>query len=201
LHRILENESVQVIVLVCGPLLLLLVGLLMLLIRGSKRAAQFPKFFLAVSKMSHDLAYVIYCDGIRKREFEARIGRSSNFFVPMIHVRIPGDMAGEGVREIVPNLALGLRELRYRYLIYRYKSSEQTPAKQRNAAVAELARLGFEIEGLGAHKQGQRRLTRKHEPFRRRKRRTTSAELLKLVAIAEGAREVVEILASSETRR
>ena len=187
-------------VLVCGPLLLLLAGMLMLLIRGSKSTAQFPTFSLTASKVSHDLAYVIYCDGIKKREFEARIGRSSNFFVPMIHVRIPDDMAGEGVREIVPNLALGLRKLRYRYFIYRHKGTEQIPSNERNAAVAELARLGFEIKGLGAHKQGQQSLMRKHEPFWRRKQRTTS-ELLKLVATAEGTREVVEILASSETKR
>src|SRR5439155_14369911 len=106
------DESIQVLVFVCVPLLLVLVAIVVLLTRGPRYTAKFPTFSVTITKIGREEAYVIYREKNKDVEFAAEIGRGKSFFVPRIYVRVPKERPVEDVGNIVPNLALGLKKLR-----------------------------------------------------------------------------------------
>jgi hypothetical protein len=69
INRLRADESLQVLVFVCGPLLLLLGTLIGFLIRGSRTIARFPTFSVKIEGVSREDTYVIYRDQQGRREF------------------------------------------------------------------------------------------------------------------------------------
>ena len=70
------DESIQVLVFVCVPLLLVLVAIVVLLTRGPRYTAKFPTFSVTITKIGREEAYVMYRDRNKDVEFAAQIGTS-----------------------------------------------------------------------------------------------------------------------------
>jgi hypothetical protein len=119
INRIASDESLQVLLLICLPLSALLVILLVLLVKRSRRTSISATFSVTVSRLVQEQARVSYRDQSRHLELNASIKRGKTFFTPEIHVEMPQDMLGPDLKEVVPNLESGLADLHYQYLIYR----------------------------------------------------------------------------------
>jgi hypothetical protein len=99
------DESLHVLVLVCGPLLLLLGTVIAFLIRGSRTIARFPTFSVRIERVGREDAYVIYHDHERRQEFYMwPSGRKQAM------LDAPIELSVEDIRKIAPNLALGSSE-------------------------------------------------------------------------------------------
>lgn len=118
------DESIWVLVLVCGPLLAFLIAVIALLARGRRDAIRFTDFSLTISRVGRNEAYVSYRAGDVKTEFPAAIGRGRSFFRPSISVVIPAEVSPGDIDRIVSHLAAALASLRYEYRIYRDNTSD-----------------------------------------------------------------------------
>jgi hypothetical protein len=197
-HNLRWDESTQILVFVCGPLLLLLFTVIAFLIRGSRNVAEYPTFTVTISKVGHLEAYVRYCFDGRETEFEAEISRGKNFFVPRISVRLPEDMPEKQVFKIASNLALGLSKLHYEYLIYRKRPPLKVADEEQNAAIAELHQMGFKIDGsAGGQGQVVRAVSQDWRPKSKNKAKATISHVQALMTKASGLRETIEVLARS----
>jgi hypothetical protein len=201
ISRILSDESLEVLVFVCGPLALLLVGLIVLLIRGSRHTVACPSFSVTISRVGRESAHVIYRFGNKRLEFDAEIGRGKSFFTRQISVRVPKDMSEEDVRKVVPNLAWGLTKLRYQYLIYRLGEPLEIPQQTREEAIAELRKINIEVR----MSQDKTQILKTAAPYWRRvlgvPAKTSIPQLLNLLTKVRGVREQVEVLARSDSGR
>ena len=113
------GESIWVLLLVCIPLLALLIVLIILRGRGSRRTARFADFSLTISTIGREEAYVKYVSSKKQTEFPASIGRGRSFFRPLIVVTMPAELTQEDFDKVASDVALGLGFLRYEYRIYR----------------------------------------------------------------------------------
>jgi hypothetical protein len=113
------DESIWVLLLVCTPLLTLLIVLIVLTAKGSRRTARFPDFSVTISTVGREEAYVKYVCGKKQAEFRASTGRGRRFFRPLIVVTIPAELTQEDFGKVASDVALGLSRLRYEYRIYR----------------------------------------------------------------------------------
>lgn len=141
IHEIRTDESVQILLFVCVPLLVLLVALIALLVQRSRTTATFATFSVTVSRVGREETYVTYREQDRRTEFLAQIIRGKSFFVPQICVEIPREMSGEQTIDIVPKLGAGFRKLHYEFLIYQRRSL----ALREKQDQATLARKSGEI--------------------------------------------------------
>lgn len=193
------DESFEVLVFVCVPLLLTLIAVLVLGVRlNPRKAITLPTFSLTLSTAGHGEAFVIYSDECKKLYFDAEIGRGTFFRCPRIYLRVPKKMPPEDVGDIVPKLALALGKLRYPYVIYRPSELQVTPQQVREAAITRLHQMGAEIDVS----QDQVRIRKTAIKYWRRvlgmHSSTTMAQWLRLVGEARGVRENIEILARSD---
>jgi hypothetical protein len=105
-----KNESIQVLIFVVVPLVLLLAVIIFALVRSDKRsAAKFPDFSVGFSRVGREDAYIIYRDKNKHLEFYVfYVGpaKSKN-----IHLQASKNVRDEDIHEISPRLALGLARL------------------------------------------------------------------------------------------
>lgn len=198
INRFPADETFQVLAFVCVPLLLLLGVFVAILVRGSRTTARFPAFSVAVSKVGRTEAYVTYRAENTVIEFCAEVGTGKKFFARRISIRIPEEMANEKLCNIVPNLTHGLAKLHYQYLIYRRTGSQTIPEEERDAAILELRQMGFELTGPAGNGRIQRAVS---NDWRRASGAEAQAKLSKVQELmhkARGAREKIEVLASSD---
>ena len=113
------DESGWVLLLVCVPLLGLLIVIIALLARASRRTARFADVSVTISRIGREEAYIKYASGSKQAHFPAYIGNGRSFFRPLILVEIPAELAQEDLHKVVSDVALGLGSLRYEYRIYR----------------------------------------------------------------------------------
>src|SRR5258707_8099527 len=100
----LADESVQILVFVCLPLLGFLVFLIVLLVRGHlPSVANFPTFSVTINSVSWNQAYVLYREGDRLVEFDAYVGRKR-----MVCAEAPKSLSQEELQGLLPNLTQGL---------------------------------------------------------------------------------------------
>ena len=110
LDRIRGDESLQVLVFIVLPLLLLFIGVMILWFRNRRpSSAQFATFTISISREGHEDAYILYREQGKRLEFYA--GRCTG---KKVHLQAPKEMSEEEIREFVPNLALGLRKLGFK---------------------------------------------------------------------------------------
>ncbi len=106
----MKSESIQVLIFVVGPLLLLLAVIIFALVRSNKRlTAKFPDFSVNFSRVGREDAYIVYRDRNKHLEFYV-------FYVGPdkgkdIHLQAPKNMRDEDIRDITPRLAQGLTRL------------------------------------------------------------------------------------------
>jgi len=193
------DESFRIIAFVCAPLLILLIAALVLRIRSTPRTSvTFTTFSVSLATVGHETAYVTYNEGHTKIHFDAEIGRSEKFFVPRIYLRVPREMPDEDVHRIVPNLILGFTSLGYPYVIYKPGELQVIPQPERDRAVAELHRMGTEVDTSKDRVQ----IKKTSLPYWRRvvgvQARTTVPVWLRLLNKTRGVHENVEVLARSD---
>lgn len=136
--RLRADESLQVLIFVCGPLLLLLSSVIVLLIRGSRTIARYPTFSVQVERVSREDAYVIYRDQVRRVEFYMwPSGRRRAM------LKATSEPSVADIRSIEPNLALGLAKLGF----HQYSISKK--GESQYVATGTL-RGGYRTDGLEA---------------------------------------------------
>jgi hypothetical protein len=105
-----KNESIQVLIFVVAPLVLMLAVIIFALVRSDKRsAAKFPDFSVEFSRVGREDAYIVYRDKHKHLEFYVfYVGptRGKN-----ISLQAPKNVREEDILEIAPRLGLGLARL------------------------------------------------------------------------------------------
>jgi hypothetical protein len=193
-----QDEALRVLIFVCVPLVILLAVAITLLSRGRKKKAAFPRFSVSISSVGRQEAYVIYRRADRELEFAAEIGRGKRFFTPRISVQIPRELPHEDVREILPNLAMALGRLHYEYVLFRKGERQTIPAEEREAAIAELRRMGCEVKEPIGPAGVQRATIDDWQSLSGKPDQMKLDEVRRLMRVAAGVRENIEILMSSE---
>ena len=121
-NQIRSDESLQVLVVVVLPLLLLLIGAIFLWVRYTPpSAANFPTFSVSFSRVGREDAYIVYRDSERRLEFYVGAGERKQ----VLWLAVPNDLPDEVFKEVVPNLARGLAKLGFqKYNILRKGQTE-----------------------------------------------------------------------------
>lgn len=113
------HESVQILLFVCLPLLLLLIAFIVISVRASRTLAKFPTFSVRIWKLGHGGGvYLHYREEKRLVEFQVVPSPSRGSFSAWLKnargeivLIVPKKLTDEDVQEIVPNLCLGLAKL------------------------------------------------------------------------------------------
>jgi len=198
INRILTDESLQVLVFVVPPLLLLLAGTLIYLgLNRPRRIATFPTFSVRLFIMSREgYAFVTYRD--KNKTLELVAGTVGG----QVDVQIPEELPDEEVSNLVPNLALGLAKLRFQYLIYKKAEKQIIAEGEQRTAITELRQRGFEVEVFQDRMQVKRT-----SPHAWRRLWHTLAkpvtplapQVLRLLRTARGSRGTIDVLARSDS--
>ncbi len=186
------NEYLAILLFVCLPMSVLLIGALVYhALQPSPFVAEFPNFRFKINTVGREEAYLNYRDDNRSVEFSAQMGRGR-----CISIKVPKEISEAEARDITANLVLGLTSLRYRYTIFRPGEPEPIPEERREAAIAELRQLGFEVEPS----QGSvsRAVTRNFQPVPGKDVRGLLARVQELIPQTRPTREPIVILARSE---
>lgn len=117
--------------------------------RRTPRAADFRGFSLRIQRGARNLASVVYEEKGRTHTFE---GELTGPGWRQLNLLIPSDFSS-GIDRVVANLAKGIGELGYEYLIRRRGQAEAIPDSERRAALAELRKMGWQPEISSDHSQ------------------------------------------------
>lgn len=200
IERISSDESLRVLVFLCLPLTLLLISIIALLIRRSRRTSTFPTFSVSISRIGQEETRVSYRDLERCLEFDAQTKRGRSFFIPEVCVLIPTSMPEHDIRVVVPNLVRGLVDLHYQYLVYRKHAPLAVSAEERLAAVEQLRQMGVELQNPQHQGQTQRALIADWRKTVGKRAKVMLPELLALMNKASGIRENIEVLAQGHCK-
>jgi hypothetical protein len=108
--RFRSDQSLQVLVLVVLPLLLLVAAAIFLRIRHTPPTiAKFPQFSVSLSRVGREDAYVVYRDDERRLEFYAGPGDRKQ----ALRLELPEGLPSQDAHEIAQRLATGLTKLRF----------------------------------------------------------------------------------------
>lgn len=118
--------------------------------RRTPRAADFRGFSLRIQRGARNLASVVYEEKGRTHTFEGELVGAG---WRQLNLLIPSDFASGGLDRVVANLAKGIGELGYEYLIRRRGQAEVIPDSERRAALAELRKMGWQPEISSDHSQ------------------------------------------------
>ena len=113
-NQIRSDESLQVLVFVVLPLVLLLVTAIFLRIRYTPPStARFSTFSVSLSRVGREDACIVYRGNDRRLEFYVGPGNRKQ----ELCLALPKDLPDQVTQEIVPKLVKGLAKLRFQ----RYK--------------------------------------------------------------------------------
>ena len=114
-----------------------------------------------------------------------------------IAVSIPQELDSTRTAQLVSDLVTAFRSMGYEFEISRPSSIESVPEDERQAALAELREMGYEIEVSPDRKQiRQRRIPGVPRPDINAAR-TQAPRMIKLLQSVHGTRQRLEILAKS----
>jgi hypothetical protein len=135
-NYIRADESHQILIFVVLPLLLLLATATFLQIRHNKPStAQYATFSVTLSRTGREDAYVIYKNNNGKRlEFYIGPGRGKK-----VYLQAPRELPLEAIREIVPNLAVGLATIGFQQYCIRKEGEPQIIAEGLTGQGGELS--------------------------------------------------------------
>jgi hypothetical protein len=193
------DESTQILVFVCAPLVLLLVLLIILLRRYDRRKVSFPNYSLTISKVGPTAAYLLYRSDNAALEFVSELRKGKKFFKSAIYVMVPAELPNEEIHKIVPDLVLGLDKLRYDYLIFRKTGSRPIPNERCEAAVTELRRMGVELQQPIDKDRVSRAVIRNITNRWDGQASATISKVRSLTRQAAGASDNIEVLACSDS--
>jgi hypothetical protein len=108
-------------------------------------------------------------------------------------------MSDELVHNVVPNLTVGLANLRYEYFIYRLGEPQSISQEERSAAITELRHMGIEVIDTPKDRMQIKKTPLPYlQRIARLRSKATPAKWLPLLERTRGAREVIEISARSD---
>src|SRR5258707_4039845 len=108
-NQIRSDESLQVLVFVVLPLVLLLVTAIIVRIRYTPPStAKFSTFSASLSRVGREDAYFVYRDNDRRLEFYVGPGNRKQ----ELCLTLPKELPDQVTQEIVPKLVKGLTKLR-----------------------------------------------------------------------------------------
>ena len=197
ISRVFADESLQVLVFICAPLVVLLILFIVLMRKYSHTTAKCPNYSVTVLRIGPVDACVLYRSGNLKLEFPAQIRKGKRLLTPLIYVRVPGELPDEDAHKIVPNVASGLTVLHYDYLIFRNSETPTIPDEEREAAIAELHQMGVEVEGTVGNGQVSRAVIHNLRESSTEQTKATIAKVQSLMGKASGLRESIQVLARS----
>jgi hypothetical protein len=138
IERLRVDESVQVLVFIVLPLVLLFGGIaIRAVFTPSRYRATFPGFWVSVVMLGHGggrPGYVVFHEENKDVEFSARTRRDG-----ILCVQTPGRLPEQELLRIVPKLAMALEKMRYRYVIFR-------PREPQKAAEQKLLTESWEMQ-------------------------------------------------------
>lgn len=118
-----QKQSLEILVFLCLPLSLMLMAAITLAIRSNPGyAITCPTFSMTITTLGHagHGACVAYRGEDQKSIlFHGDKGRGQKFYTSRIRLIVPKELPDDVVREVVPNLAMGLAKLRWEYVICR----------------------------------------------------------------------------------
>lgn len=158
------------------------------------RRYQCSEFQVSIEPVFREAASVLYTRGESKTQLNAEyIGKKSW----TIGVSIPAETNEADARRIAADLAIAFNAMGYAYVIVRKVGVEVVPEEDRNAALAELKKMGYEIELLPDGKirqSGKRGSPPKPIDFIRKE----TPRMMQLMKAVHGRREKLETLAQSK---
>ena len=152
-------------------------------------------FSVRIEPMGREAVYVIHTrQGASLNLDGQRIGRKWEG----IAVYIPRGVEAERASQIAHDLEAAFQAMGYGYQIARLSEIETVPETERQAAIAELRQMGFEIEVSTDRKQiRQKWIAGTPKPSPETIRKTIPRQMALLQAV-HGTRERFEILAKSK---
>ena len=148
---------------------------------------------MRIESIFRELVWVIYKrQGTTHNLSGERIGRKGRG----IQVFILSELDAAQISQIALDLKTAFEAMEYGYMIVRKTTVEIVPEPERQAAIAELREVGWEIKILPDGKI--RQTTRPGAPrLDIAEHRTRTPHIVTLVQTAHGRRQLVEILAKS----
>ena len=126
------HESVQILLFVCLPLLLLLIAFIAISVRASRTLARFPLFSVRIWNMGEGRACLHYRKEKRLVEFQVAPGpRRASFSAWLKNAKgeivliAPKNLTDEDVQGIIPNLCHGLARLGFQEYKVRREEDNQ----------------------------------------------------------------------------
>jgi hypothetical protein len=163
--------------------------------RRTPRAADFRGFSLRIQRGARNLASVVYEEKGHTHTFEGELAGPG---WRQLNLLIPSDFSGDGLDRVVANLAKGIGELGYEYLIRRRGEAEAIPEKECKAALAELRKMGWEPEISADRSQVELKRTDGSRSPSPEEAIANSERLARLVQTVHGTRYKFEELARSK---
>jgi hypothetical protein len=153
-----------------------------------------PDFSVRMETIFREVVAVIYTrNGSSLKLSGERFGRKWE----TISVSIPEGVEAGQLPSIVNDLKIAFEALRYDYLITRKTGIETVPEPERQAALAELHEMGYDIVILPDRKIRQEWRADVPRPDLETIRRTTP-RMMKLMQSVHGTRQISEVLAESK---
>ena len=113
-------------------------------------------------------------------------------------MQVPHSISNHDLCVVIPNLERALAKLHYQYLIYRRRESQTIPEEERDAAIAELRRMGIEIPDPQGQGEVQRAIVLNWQKTVGKRAKLVVPRLFELMSKARGVRENIEVLAQSD---
>ena len=157
-------------------------------------AADFPGFSIHIRRGSRNQVSVLYESGSRSTTFE---GSLTGEGWKQIELLIPADFQADRLDLVVASLAKGIGEVGYEYRILRRGDAEAVPESEREAALAELRKMGWEPEVSADRAQVELKRTDGAAAPSPQEAIAQSERMARLVAALHGTRYKLEELARS----
>ena len=194
MNHIRASEPWKVLAFVVVPLVLLLaLGLALRSRFVGRTTAMFNEFSIAISRLGPEDAIVTRKRENRKQEFAAEITGKRQ-----IDVHIPSELDVAEVHSAVADLVQGFQKLGYEYLIYKKGEREPIPESEREAAISELNKMGFEVQRTEGRIEVRRASQLRGAASSQPEANITTPEWIRLLGKAKGVRERIEVLAKSD---
>ena len=102
-------------------------------------------------------------------------------------------------RQTLDNLVLALRDRGYEFLLFRLGEEQIIPESERDAALAELRALGFQVEVSPDRKMVRQTRTPDARRLSRGQAKEAAPRIMQLVQTVRGVRRPIEVLRKSES--
>jgi hypothetical protein len=164
--------------------------------RRAPRIASFPDFTVRVLRGARGLVSIVYEEEDYNRSFEGELTGSKH---NQINMFMTSDFPAKDLDRVVANLVKGFEQLGYEYWIRRRDGAEVVPESEREAALFELRRMGWEADvSVDRLRVEMKRIDGAHAPTLE-EAMSASSHMAQLVQALHGTRYKFDDLARSKS--